>query len=131
MTTGAVGTGAVTVSLVVSVMGMPPLGAGRLSVSVPIVVVPPTTGFGCRLKLLSSGGGGVSIRVAGCVIPFNSAVMLTEVVAVTVEVKTLNVTLVNPGPTTTGEGTTTNGLLLIRSTGCPETKAGAEMVTIP
>lgn len=46
MVTLAANFGTVTVSLAKSVIGIPPLGAGMLSVTVPVVAVPPTTGFG-------------------------------------------------------------------------------------
>src|ERR1700693_1281703 len=46
MVTVAGSFGTVTVSLVKSVRGIPPLGAGWLSSTVPVVAVPPTTGLG-------------------------------------------------------------------------------------
>ncbi|HWE22876.1 MAG TPA: hypothetical protein VG496_02950, partial [Myxococcales bacterium] len=35
----------------------PPLGAGRLSVTVPVVLFPPTTGLGLKVRLLGIGAG--------------------------------------------------------------------------
>jgi len=45
------------VLLQLSVTTAPPLGAGELRVTVPIVLLPPTTGFGLNVRLVGKGGG--------------------------------------------------------------------------
>src|SRR2546425_241797 len=45
------------VLLQLSVTTAPPLGAGELSVTVPIVLLPPTTGLGLNVRLVGKGGG--------------------------------------------------------------------------
>lgn len=57
-----VGTVAVVVSLLRSVMRAPPVGAGAFSVTVPLVDDPPCTEAGFRLTLLNTGDN--TVRVA-------------------------------------------------------------------
>jgi len=47
----------------------PPLGAGPLSVTVPVDEVPPVTLVGLRLSEVSVAGGGVTVRAAVRVTP--------------------------------------------------------------
>lgn len=49
---------------------MPPEGAGPLSVTVPVEVVPPTTAVGLRVKVASAAdAGGIKLIVADLVTP--------------------------------------------------------------
>ena len=43
--------------LQLSVTTAPPLGAGRVRVTVPVVLLPPTTGFGLKVRFWTTGGG--------------------------------------------------------------------------
>src|SRR5882724_4892945 len=45
------------VLLQLSVTTAPPLGAGRVSVAVPVVLLPPTTGLGLKARFWTMGGG--------------------------------------------------------------------------
>ena len=45
------------VLLQLSVTTAPPLGAGSVSVTVPVVLLPPTTGFGLKVRFWTMGGG--------------------------------------------------------------------------
>src|SRR5712691_5411531 len=45
------------VLLQLSVTTAPPLRAGELRVTVPIVLLPPTTGFGLNVRSVGKGGG--------------------------------------------------------------------------
>src|SRR5437870_4764272 len=45
------------VLLQLSVTSDPPFGAGELIVTVPIVLLPPTTGLGLNVRLVGCGGG--------------------------------------------------------------------------
>ena len=47
----------------------PPLGAGPLSVTVPVEELPPVTLVGLRLSEASVGAGGVTVSEAVCVAP--------------------------------------------------------------
>ena len=57
------GTVAAAVSLLVRLTGIPPAGAGPVSVTVPVELVPPCTDAGLRLIELKAGGVTVSTAV--------------------------------------------------------------------
>lgn len=61
------GTVATDVLLLVKVTTAPPLGAGPLSVTVPVDEVPPSTDVGFRVTEL--GTGGFTVNVALFVVP--------------------------------------------------------------
>ncbi len=125
-----VGTGATVVLAVLTVTTAPPVGAGSESSSVPVVIIPPTRTLGEKMKLESCACGDPSVSDA-LIVVFRNAVIVTIVGVFTAEVRIWKFTLVRPAGTTTGDGKVTSGLLLVRLTGWPGVKAGAEMVTVP
>ena len=64
--------------LLVSATVLPPLGAGPLSVTVPVAGLPPTTVDGLKLSPLTERNGGFTVRVA-CTLPLSVAVIVTNV----------------------------------------------------
>src|SRR6266851_8662992 len=80
----------------------PPLGAGPLSVTVPVEGFPPATFAGLKVSEDRTGRGcGVTVSVAVCVPPPYDAEMVTEVEVTTGLVVTVNVALVAPAGTVT------------------------------
>ena len=61
------GTVAAAVLLLVRLTGIPPTGAGPVSVTVPVEFVPPCTVAGLTLTELRAGG--VTVSIAVCVAP--------------------------------------------------------------
>jgi hypothetical protein len=107
-----------------------PLGAGPLSVIVPVEVLPPEIDVGLNEKPLSAGGCTVSV-VEGAA-PWLDAVIVPVVGLVTGSVLTANPTLVLPAGTNTLEGTLTMaGLELLRATLTPPVGAVPVRVTVP
>ena len=77
-----------------SVTAAPPDGAGAVKVTVPVEEPPPPTVAGLRDTAESFAPvDGFTVRVALRVVPFNEAVMVTVLVAITVPVLTVNVAL--------------------------------------
>jgi hypothetical protein len=107
----------------------PPLGAGPVSVTVPVELVPPGTVVGFKLSVFRAGGLTVSVAVR-VVVP-KVPVIVTEVDADTGDVVTANVALVLPAGTVTDAGTVAAALLLPRDITIPPTGAGPLRVTVP
>src|SRR5437879_13448751 len=61
----------------------PPLGAGPLSVTVPVEELPPVTLVGLRLSDESVGGLGVTVRVLALVVALWGVVMVSGLVVAT------------------------------------------------
>ena len=115
-------------------MTAPPLGAGALSVTVPIESSPPLTVVGLSVteERLPAGGAGVTLRVAVRVTPLYAAEMVTELVAVTETVVTVNVAVVAPAGIETLAGTVvTAGLELVNVTTAPPLGAALVNVAVP
>src|SRR5206468_5960528 len=95
------GTVATLVLLLERATTAPPLGAGPLSVTVPVEELPPVTLVGLRLSDESVGGAGVTVSEADRVVPLSDPEMVTGVVVDTALVLTGKVALVAlPGTVT-------------------------------
>ena len=73
---------------------VPAAGAGPVSTTVPVEVVPPVTLVGARESEVSTGR--VTVKVADFVVPLRTAEMLTFVFAATGTDATANVAVVVP-----------------------------------
>jgi hypothetical protein len=111
----------------------PLLGAGPLSVTVPLEEEPPVTLLGLRVieERVGDVPAGVTVSVAVFVVVPRVAVMVTGVEAVTAVVFTVNVALVAPAATVTLAGTVAADALLERDTTAPLLGAGPLRVTVP
>jgi hypothetical protein len=99
----------------------PLLGAGPLSVTVPVEEEPPVTLLGLSTIEDRVGGvpAGVTVSVAVCVDVPRVALIVTGVDAVTAVVFTVNVALLAPEATVTLAGTVAAAVLLERDTAVP------------
>ena len=110
----------------------PSLGAGPLSVTVPVEPLPPTTEDGLKDRETSTSGGGSTVRFEDWVPPSYSAEIVTAVALGTATVVNENVALVLPPGTETVAGTkVTEGLLLDSDTSAPPLGAGPLSATVP
>jgi hypothetical protein len=114
----------------------PPVGAGALSVTVPVEGVPPVTLMGFRVSEVSTAppwGAGVTVSEAVCwAPPASDAEIVTVVELATALVATWNVAIVFPADTVTLAGTdATDVLLLMRETTTPPLGATPLRVTLP
>ncbi len=111
----------------------PPLGAGPLSVTVPVeVCTPPVTLVGFSVSEERVGRAcGSTVSEAVLVTPAYDAEMVTGVDAVTALVLTVNVALLAPAAIVTLAGTLAAPLLLESSTCAPPVSAGPLSVTVP
>ena len=108
----------------------PPDGAGPFSVTVPVLGLLPTTGFG--LKESDSMLGGSTVSVAEQSELPNRALMVTCVWLATAWVLTVKVAVRCPAGIVTDAGTdATFGWLLLSCTGKPSAGAGALIVNVP
>jgi hypothetical protein len=127
------GTAATEVLLLLRVTVAPPVGAGPLSVTVPVELFPPLTEVGLSVSEESvTAAVGVTVRDAVLVAPLSVAEMVTDCVEVTMWVETENVALVEPAGTVTLEGkVATEVLPLLRATSAPPLGAALVRVTVP
>ena len=111
----------------------PPLGAGPLSVTVPVEGDPPVTLMGLSAMAESvAEPGGATLSEAILVTPAYIAEMVTAVELVTALVLTVNVALLAPAATVTLAGTVAAAVLpLERETATPPLGAGPLSVTVP
>ena len=127
------GTDAAALPLV-SVTGAPPLGAGALSVTVPVAPAPPTRLVGETAsadRAGATGVGGLTVSVALRETPPDEAVTTASVWLVTAVVAAVNVRLVEPAATVTLAGTVAAAELSERLTTVPPEGAAALSVTVP
>ena len=124
------GTVAAPVLLLLSVTTAPALAAGPLSVTVPVVEVPPITTVGLRLVELTTGA--VTVSAVVFVELLLVAEMVTDVLLATGFVLTVNVAVLAPPATVTLAGTVAAPVLLLVSvTTAPAVAATAFSVTVP
>ena len=113
----------------------PPVGAGPLSVTVPVEdCAPPTPLVGFSVSEESEGAGGeagVTVSEAVLVTPPWAAEIATVVDAATALVLTVKVALVAPAGTAKLEGTLAAPLLLESATCAPPAGAAPLNVTVP
>jgi hypothetical protein len=110
--------------------GYPAVGAGPLSVTVPMDVLPPSTFVGDRERLETLGGETVSDCAA--VTPADVAVTLTNVALANGNVEKVKEAEFTPAGTRTLEGIeSTDGALLPRRTVTPPVGATALRDTVP
>src|SRR5438093_115246 len=107
----------------------PPLGAGALSVTVPVEELPPVTLDGLRLREESVGGAGVTVGEADRAVAPEELAMVTEAVVEAVRESVVHVIRAGTGRRA-GTGVAP-GLLLDKLTTAPPLGAGPLSVTVP
>src|SRR5688572_715108 len=113
-------------------MTAPPAGAGRVSVTVPVLAVPPVTTVGFKAIAANAAAGGLTVSVAVLTMPPNVEVIVTAVGVVTALVTTGKVALVAVAETVTEAGTVAALVLLLASvTTAPAGGAGEASFTVP
>src|SRR6266481_4516662 len=125
------GTVAVDVLLLERETTAPPVGAGPLSVTVPVEGDPPVTLVGFSVSEERVRAGGSTVSEAVLVAPAYDAEIVTGVEVVTALVLTVNVALLAPAATVTLAGTVAAAVLLEREMAAPPLRAGPLSVTVP
>jgi hypothetical protein len=114
-----------------SVTTAPPAGAAAVSVTVPVLLVPPVTLVGLTETADSFAGAGLIVSVAVLLTPLYVAVMVAVVVVATAAVVMVNVAGVCPAATSTVVGTIAAAALLLKLTVTPPVPAALDNVTVP
>lgn len=107
----------------------PPVGAGPLSVAVPVDEVPPVTVVGESVMLVKVGA--LMVNVADWLMPASVPVIVEVVLVTTAVVVTVNVVEVAPAGTVTVAGTVALVEELVRLTDAPPGPAAPERVAVP
>jgi hypothetical protein len=124
------GTWATAVLLELSVTTAPPVGAGPLSVTVPVEGLPPTTEL--RDRPTEERPAGVTVKVAVLLTLLKVAVIVAGVLVATGSVVAVKVAVVAPAATVTDAGTWAAAVLLeVSETAKPPVGAGLASVTVP
>lgn len=124
------GTEAAAALLLCRATAAPPVGAGPVSVTVPVEFVPPTTEVGFSDSAESVAG--LTVSVAPACMPLNVPEMFTVLVAATAEVVTVNVAVTLPAATIALAGTCATLVLLVDiATARPPAGAAPLKVTVP
>jgi hypothetical protein len=109
----------------------PPVGAGPVSVIVPVEGLPPVTLVGLTVTDVRLTAAGVTVKVAVCVDP-STPVIVTPVFVLTAFVEIVNVAFIFPLGTRTFAGVCAAAVLLLDSaTVAPAAGAGPLRVTVP
>jgi hypothetical protein len=128
------GTLAAVVLLLDSVTVAPPMGAGEVNVTVPVLAVAPTTLVGLTVTedKLAGGGGGLTVSTAVREAPPKVPEIVTGVAAVTAVVVIEKLALSAPAATVTLAGTPATVVLLLDSvTIAPPVGAAVVNVAVP
>jgi hypothetical protein len=111
---------------------VPPVGAADGSVTVPVELAPLTSELGDSVRLATGGGGGLTVRVPVCDVPWYVAVIVTVCCEATERVVTGNVPFVKPPGTVIVAGTVAAAVFeLVRETTPPAVGAMPFSVTVP
>jgi hypothetical protein len=116
-------------ALELSVIAIPPVGAGPLRVTVPVEEVPPVTVAGESVRPVSVGG--LIVRLAVKVVEPSVPPIVADVVDATAVVVTVKVAEVAPAATVALPGTVAFPLLEASVTLTPPGPAGPLRVTVP
>ena len=126
------GTVPMVVELDASVTIAPPVGAARVSVTVPVTATPPVAAGTFVVNVDSAAAGGVTVSVAVPVEPFVAAVIVTAVFAATVPAVIVKFAVFDPAGTVTLIGTDATPVFdELSVTTLPPTEALVESVTVP
>lgn len=117
------------VSLLVTEIVAPPVGAAPVRYTVPSELAPPVTVDGLRVTAVTVGGA--IVKVPDTPLPWNDAVTVTAVDAATGDVPTENVAVVAPAATVTLVGTVALAAFPERVTTVPPAGAAVRRVTVP